>query len=344
MGYNDFCLNSYLTFRYVAKRERAWKQQVLPPFPEEGKGEQKRVNTADQVYRALKETTKGGENTAIFLSGGIDSAILASFLPKKTKAYTIKFVAENAIDETEMAGVYAEHLGLSHKVISIEWQDYLDHMEYLMEQKKSPLHAIEVALYKAAKVAKEDGIENLIVGNGADSTFGGMDKLLSKDWTFEEFIKRYTFVDPSRVLKNEVSMVPIFERYKRGDGVDVQGFLKVVHGIGIVQSFNTAINAAGCSVVAPYESLFYDEPLDIERIRQGESKYVLRKVFKDLFPHIEVPEKIPFARPMDQWLAGWKGPQRDEFRDDIDLTSFTGDQKWLIFCLEKFLDFFDKQP
>lgn len=32
----------------------------------------------------------------------------------------------------------------------------------------------------------------------------------------------------------------------------------------------------------------------------------------------------------------------EEFRDDININNFTGDQKWLIFCLEWFLNLHDE--
>ncbi len=211
-----------------------------------------------------------------------------------------------------------------------------------MKRKKSPLHAIEVALYKTAMAARQDGVNKLIVGNGADSTFGGMDKLLSKDWSFEEFMKRYTFVEPSSVLRDYEDIHGIYLPYKTGDGIDVSAFLKTVHGLGIIQAFNNAIEAAECSIVAPYESLFLNAPLDLARIRNNESKYILRQVFQKRFPDCPIPDKIPFARPMEQWLANWDGPKREEFLDHIDIKSFSGDQKWILFCLERFMDLFDE--
>ena len=63
-----------------------------------------------------------------------------------------------------------------------------------------------------------------------------------------------------------------------------------------------------------------------------------RNIFKDIYKELDVPEKIPFSRPMDRWLSDWTGPKRSEFVDDLDMTKFTGDQKWLLYCLERFLD------
>ena len=44
-----------------------------------------------------------------------------------------------------------------------------------------------------------------------------MDKLLAKDWTFDEFVQRYTFVDSDPVLKNPIDMKFEFEKYRNGD-------------------------------------------------------------------------------------------------------------------------------
>jgi asparagine synthetase B (glutamine-hydrolysing) len=319
----------------------SWKEGISPVLPKLSKKDQTGVVSAEEIINHFRNQLSINKSTGILLSAGIDSAIIASYLPAGTKAYTIRFIAEGAIDESEGAGVFADKMSLSHKVVNVYWEDYLKYSDILMQNKKSPLHAIEVGLYKAALTAKQDGIDQLIVGNGADSTFGGMDKLLSKDWTYEEFKKRYTFVEPSEVLKNFEDVDKVYRQYKKEDGIEVSAFLKTVHGLGIVQTFNNAIETAGGKVITPYESLFLDAPLDIERIRRGESKYILRKVFESRFPNYLIPEKIPFARPMDQWLSNWKGPSRSEFLDNIDINKFTGDQKWIIYCLERFMNLFD---
>ena len=46
-------------------------------------------------------------------------------------------------------------------------------------------------------------------------------------------------------------------------------------------------------------------------------------------------------RPVEQWLNSWDGPKRKEFKN-IDINTFSGDQKWMIFCLEYFLNLLDK--
>ncbi|MBW8002728.1 MAG: asparagine synthase [Planctomycetes bacterium] len=345
LTFNNFCLSSYLAFRYVVEEGIKWRENIVPTFPKVGQQSQICVSDAAGILAALRDVMEENckdDQVGILLSSGIDSAILAALMPSGCKAYTIQFAAENAIDESDIAKDYSQRCGLEHHIVQVRWEDYLENMDTLMFNKNSPLHPVEVALYKAACKAKADGVQTLVIGNGADSTFGGMDKLLSKDWTFDEFVKRYTFVEPDLVLKEAVSMVPSYEEYKIDDGIDVIKFLKFLHGTGIIQAFDNAIGLAGCKTIEPFEQLFLDAPLDLDRIRNGESKYLLREVFKELYPDMDIPEKIAFSRPMDQWLKDWTGPNRNEFKDDIDIGQFSGDQKFIIYCLEHFLNCFDK--
>jgi hypothetical protein len=329
----------------VVNETVGWTDGIMPAFPKIAEHGQIGVRKSSQILEVLQtlmEQNCKDKSIGILLSGGIDSAILAALMPPGSHAYTIQFMAENTIDESSRARVYAEHIGLEHHTVQITWADYLKHMDILMSNKRSPLHPVEVGLYKAATTAFANGVRTLVIGNGADSTFGGMDKLLSRDWTCDEFIRRYTFVDPRIVLKEPVSMLPVYEQYRMGDRFNVVSFLKVIHGLGIIQAFDNGIGSAGCKTVEPFEQLFLDAPLDMTRIRKGESKYLLRSVFKKLYPGLSAPEKVPFARPMDQWMEGWSGPIRPEFRENIPLNRFTGEQKWLMYCLERFLNLIEE--
>ena len=90
----------------------------------------------------------------------------------------------------------------------------------------------------------------------------------------------------------------------------------------------------------PYAQCKMDVPIDYCRIRNGENKYLVREVFSRLYENFEIPKKTPMPRPMNEWFADWEGPKRPEFwphcTDDM-----TGDQKWLVWALEKFLNTID---
>lgn len=339
----NFCMSSYLAFRYIAAPGVGFSENLVPEYPKKATPDIKGVATANDIECVIQEilAEKLDEHTGILLSGGMDSAIIASYLPAGTKAYSISFEAPNAVDETVMAQKYAEYCDLDFHVVEVTWADYLASAPSLMRSRKAPLHQIEGAVYKAAVTAKADHIDKLLMGNGADYLFGGLTGLLSKDWTFEELVQRYTIIFPEAALRVPVSVRPVYERFRTGpDSIDFFGFLEKIHGIASIPSFSNPLHSAGITEIEPYEHMHMTEPLDIARIRRGESKYLIRELFSRRFPDIVPPDKIPFKRPMEQWLMGWRGPERPEFIAGC-TDSMSGDQKWLIFCLEWFLNLMD---
>lgn len=339
LRFSPQALSEYLALRWLAQPDTAWFGAYAPDRSTLTPPQQQTVSSAADVLAALQASLADIDpsTTGLLLSGGIDSAILARLVPAGLRAYTIRFLASGAIDESPAASHFASIAGLRHSVVDVNWSDYEHAVDWLSLRKRAPLHAVEVGLHKAALRAGADGIKTLIVGNGADSTFGGLDKLLGRDWSPGAFIKRYTFVEPRGVLRDPGNSDLPFAPWCEGDVFDTAGFLKVVHGEGVTQAFMNAIGAAGSVMRAPYEELLLGVPLDLARIRSGESKYILRDVFQRLYPAELAPEKIAFARPMDHWLGGWRGPQRQEFLKNLDLDLFTGEQRWLIWSLDRFL-------
>lgn len=336
----DYCNSAYLTFRWIPKDNMFWSKEWRPSYPKLKGDAQTPVKDTREIKEFISHYLNNhfDKYTGILLSGGIDSAILASYLPPETNAYTIKFIADNAVDESENARKYADKYHLNLHIVDVTWDDYEQYMPLLMRNKKAPLHAVEVGLYKASLAAKDHGISKLILGNGADSTFGGMDKLLSRDWTFNEFVERYSFINPLNVLISPKSVMDIYEQYRIGESdIDYISFLKYTHGLGIIQAFDNAIGCAGCHSIEPFEQLKLGIPLDIKRIRNSEPKYLLYEIFDERYPGLERVPKVPFARPMTQWLKNWNGPIRPEFKSGC-IESMTGDQKFLAYSLELFMN------
>ena len=344
MTNKNYCMSSYLTFRFIEDENINFFDNIRHKVykPKERKYGCSNYLDIEKAIKEIVEKEYIPNKTAILLSGGMDSAVLASYMPKGTKAYTLKCISDNAIDETNRAKKYTEKYGLKHEIIEITWDDYLNLTPKIMKYDGVPMHSIEPQLLKVANISKNIGIEKIFTGASADLVFGGMDKLLSKDWLYNDFIKRYTFVDPNLVLKEPISMENIFLPYKNGENIDFLQFMQNVSLNELNTSYVNAFNCGNIKYVDPYSYMFMTEPLDLSKVRSGQSKYLIRELFKKRYPEIEIPEKIPLPRSVNDWLKDWEGPKREEFRDDINISNFTGDQKWLIFCLEWFLNLHDE--
>ena len=342
-----YCMSSYLTLRTIYDHNKTFAKDIFPVFFEENKDRENVFSSFDlfnKLKKHVNEATKNGK-AALALSGGIDSAILAKFMPKGSTAYTFKCIVPgiDVVDETKVAEKYAKECGLNHKIIEIYWEDFEKFTPILMKHKGAPIHSIEVQIYKAALQAKKDGFDTLIFGESADVNYGGQDGLLSKDWTVQEYIERYSYVNPKKVLKEPVEMVEPFYLYSKNGLMNVHEFNRHVYYCESIGSYINATKAANIKCCAPYSKTYMGIPLDLKRIRKGENKYLVREVFKILYPDFESPKKIPMPRPMNEWLQNWEGPTRPEFIENIDMSQFSGDQKWLLWCLERFLNNIDNR-
>ena len=79
------------------------------------------------------------------------------------------------------------------------------------------------------------------------------------------------------------------------------------------------------------------DPLDMQRIRNGEPNYLVRELFAMKYPEMDIPTKIPMPRPVDIIFRNWNGPKHSYFRKDIPMDKLTGNQKWQLWCADLFL-------
>jgi asparagine synthetase B (glutamine-hydrolysing) len=343
-----YAMSSFLQFRAVfGKRKFSDKigyPNMKPPFA------CKNIQSSKELYDYIKEyvasKTKNGK-AAIALSGGIDSAILAKFMPKGSTAYTFKCVVpgKQVADESIRASEICKKNGLKHKIVEIYWEDYMPNctpfVHQLMRNKNAPIHSIEVQIYKAAMQAKRDGFDMLIFGENADVKFGGMDSLLSKNFTVGEFIDRYSYVMPYRVLKEYRILSEPYLKYVDNGFVDAHKFMQEIFAWESLNSYLNACETAGIEFASPFCFLEHN-PLDIQRVRSGDSKYLVREVYNKLYPNITAAPKTPMPRPMNEWFENWQGPIRPEFWQNCHI-NMSGDQKYYIYILEQFLNMIDEK-
>ena len=337
----SYCMSAFLSFRYVPNPERSWGKGIrhreieLPP-----EREKIACQTAGDIDNCIAEERRKLDpaRDALLLSGGIDSSILASYFPKGSCAYTVSNPAKASALEIERAERVCERFGLNHRIVEVTWEDYDQCLDTLMRHDGCPVFANEPQVYALTKAIRNDGFGRVILGDNADMAFGGMDLMLSRDWSFDEWVERYTFLKPEKVLAHPADVREVYERYRTGP--DSVNFLKFIDEVFATSSSGAYINAFDClgmQYLDPYAHMKMKEPLDLERVRGGESKYLLRELYRIKFPGFEVPEKIAMARAVDFWLREWKGPVREEFLPNC-AEGLTGEQKFLLYSLERFLN------
>jgi len=340
----EFCMSSWLMYRTIVDSNRCFVDgikdfHIFPPQDRCGVKDSYELENA--LRREVEKATQVGR-TAIALSGGIDSAILAKMMPRGTVAYTFKCVVPGmeVVDETQQAAKYAEECGLEHSIVEVYWDDMVQFAPVLMKHKGSPCHSIEVQIYKASLEAMKRGFTGIVFGESADIVYGGMSGLLSKDWTFGEFVDRYSYVLPYKVLRTPQMITYPYEEWTRDGYTDVHAFLNKTMYEEAINSYEDACATAGITLHMPYSKTYLDAPLDYQRIRKGENKYLVREIFERLYPGWELPVKTPMPRPLNEWMKDWKGPVRDEFWPRC-TDAMTGDQKWYVYALERFLNMID---
>lgn len=341
-----YCMSSYMALRYIEDSNKDFYENQNGGAHHQNiklllDNERILVKTAEDIDCEIRNQMVQFKNKkkGILLSGGMDSAIVASYLGG-SDAYTFRFMdGKYRNDELGRAEYYAQYYGLKLHYVDISWNTVTAYLGPLMKAKCAPVHSIEPQILQAALQAKSDGIEVMFVGESSDLIFGGMDGLLAKDWKFDEFMERYIFTKPEDVLTNPASMQYLFERYRmNGDGIDFQRFMDEIFSVESSSSYMNAFAVAEMPYYDPYARLKMAEPFDLYRIRHGEPKYLIRQLMAKKYPEISVPSKVPMPRPVDEYFKTWNGPVRPEFRKDIDLSEFTGNQKWQMYCLEAFLD------
>ena len=121
----DFCMSSYLAFRYIEKDDVDFYEGLKHKniqMPD--KSEITYVKDISEIDAAIKKVFESlkGEKLGICLSGGMDSAILASYM-RGCDAYTFRFLGgEFQKEELARAEYYANYYGLNLHYVDIDWQ------------------------------------------------------------------------------------------------------------------------------------------------------------------------------------------------------------------------------
>ncbi|MDD5034233.1 MAG: asparagine synthase-related protein [Methylococcaceae bacterium] len=121
-----------------------------------------------------------GSRTGAFLSGGTDSSTVSGMLRKiagkSVETYSIDFNAEG-FDETEYARLAAKHFDTHPHEYYLTPDDVVEAIPLIAAAYDEPFgNASAVPAYYCAKMARADGLDTLLAGDGGDELFGGNER------------------------------------------------------------------------------------------------------------------------------------------------------------------------
>lgn len=145
-------------------------------------------STAEQIkdilFDAVAIHCNGAANMGVFLSGGLDSSILAALSCRQdTEVHTFTVGFSQSQDQFYAREV-ADYLGTHHhEYISdlTEIYEILPSVIYHLESFDVSLVRSAVANYLASQQAAESGVDIILMGEGADELFGGYNYLKNKN-------------------------------------------------------------------------------------------------------------------------------------------------------------------
>lgn len=120
-----------------------------------------------------------------FLSGGIDSSLLAALMcrisPQKVKTFTVGFPRMGYYDERPYAAKIAEQLGTEHHEYSVESgiEDMLPQLATVFDEPFADSSAVPTLCL--ARLAREQ-VTVALSGTGGDEVFGGYRKYMAGYW------------------------------------------------------------------------------------------------------------------------------------------------------------------
>lgn len=129
------------------------------------------------VEAVKKRIPKNEKQFGVFLSGGLDSSIIASILAKH--AENLIYYTLGNTDDLHFVNVVSKHLGIENKIKNVELpkpnelSELIDKVVYHTESYNPSIISNGLATYLLSSEAHKDGLKVVLSGEGADELFCG---------------------------------------------------------------------------------------------------------------------------------------------------------------------------
>ncbi len=161
-------------------------------------------NLHELINDSVKKTMIADVPLGCFLSGGIDSSLIASIMQKnsskKIETFSIGFENKN-MDESKFASQIAKSIGTSHNELIVEPKDILDIVSEIPKIYDEPFaDSSQLPTFILSKFTREK-VKVSLSGDGGDELFGGYNR-----YNWHEKIKKFNSFFPYNI-RNIISNI-----------------------------------------------------------------------------------------------------------------------------------------
>lgn len=167
----------------------------------------------EKVSEAIRSQLIADVPVGAFLSGGIDSSIIAAEMAQSmenAKVYTIKYADNDEYDESKYAEIIAKKFGLDQHIITPDFDNtsILETVDLILSHMDEPYGNPTVAMTNQLCKGAREEVAVALVGDGADELFGGYPRYraLSLVSMTKPFVK--IFQNPLFALLNQFPETP----------------------------------------------------------------------------------------------------------------------------------------
>lgn len=269
------------------------------------------------LTQAVNERLAPNFEQGIFLSGGLDSSLVAAVALQKDqrfRLYSVGYDAEGMQDERPLARRFAQQYPhVPHEEVLLSSQQvpglFQDVARLLEDPIQDPVTLPTLLLCRQAA----SRTRCVLTGDGSDEFWGGYERFLDPPATLEEYLPRaalFTDLPPPPSYLDQLTLpeLPIEDRILR---LEASNRMRNYH----LARIDKLGMGCGLEVRAPFldrevTSLALSAPASLKR-----HKGILHDAFRDTLPAwLLERKKQPFSVPIAQWL---EGPLRDYARDTL---------------------------
>lgn len=154
--------------------------QPRPSSPTVQRSPEEAVDALDRLLdEAVRHALVADVPVGAYLSGGVDSSLIAAKMTAATDATIHTFCAEFGdprVDESPFARQVSDALGTTHHAVPVRPGDFMDLWPWLSSRRGAPLsEPADIAVFRLAQAAHEHVLV-VLSGEGSDELFGGYPK------------------------------------------------------------------------------------------------------------------------------------------------------------------------